>query len=82
DAELRDFTWFRPRPVEGTAELWLAGRSGAGTGNTSGRPQPSGAADRSDLLDRMLNRLGLSTELPDALPTAEELRQRFPQADN
>ena len=27
-AELRDFTWFRPEPLPGTAELWL---SGAGT---------------------------------------------------
>ena len=25
DAELRDFTWFRPQPLPGTAELWLSG---------------------------------------------------------
>lgn len=62
DAELRDFTWFRPQPLEGTAELWLAGRTPSG--NTSGRTQPSA---RSDLLERALERLGLGTELPDAL---------------
>jgi hypothetical protein len=27
-AELRDFTWFRPRPSTGTIELWAEGRSG------------------------------------------------------
>lgn len=27
DAELRDFTWFRPQPLPGTAELWLSGGS-------------------------------------------------------
>ncbi len=26
DAELRDFTWYRPKPTEGTTELWLTGR--------------------------------------------------------
>lgn len=26
DAELRDFTWYRPKPAEGTAELWLSGK--------------------------------------------------------
>lgn len=25
DAELRDFTWFRPQPLPGTTELWLSG---------------------------------------------------------
>ena len=29
DAELRDFTWFQPKPERGTTELWLSG-SGAG----------------------------------------------------
>ncbi len=82
DAELRDFTWFRPRPVEGTAELWLAGR--APGGNTGGREQPvpsgDGAADRGDLLGRVFDRLGLGTELPDALPGADELRPVLPDA--
>lgn len=27
-AELRDFTWFRPQPANGTLELWAEGRSG------------------------------------------------------
>ncbi|NNE87789.1 MAG: hypothetical protein HKN27_06900 [Silicimonas sp.] len=26
-AEVRDFTWFSPKPARGTAELWLEGRS-------------------------------------------------------
>ncbi len=25
DADLKDFTWFQPKPAPGTAELWLAG---------------------------------------------------------
>ncbi len=83
DAELRDFTWFRPRPVEGTAELWLAGR--APGGNTGGRQQPvpsgGGAADRGDLLGRVFDRLGLGTELPDALPGADGLRAVLPDAE-
>ena len=85
DAELRDFTWFQPKPVGGTAELWLAGRS-AGE-NTSGRvppvPAPAPApvaeqstAGRSDFLGRVFDRLGLGTELPDALP--DELRSVLP----
>lgn len=27
DAELRDFTWYRPKPEVGTTELWLSGKS-------------------------------------------------------
>lgn len=79
DAELRDFTWFRPRPLEGTAELWLAGR--APGSNTSGRTQPSAAAapaNQGEFLDRVFDRLGLGTELPDALPSARDLRSVLP----
>lgn len=84
DAELRDFTWFRPQPVEGTAELWLAGR--AGSGNTSGREQPGpnpiagGVAERGDFLGRVFDRLGLGTELPPALPGGNDLRSILPPA--
>jgi len=80
NAELRDFTWFRPSPVEGTAELWLAGR--APTGNTSGRVQPAAPSDQRDILERALERLGLGTDLPDALPGADVLRNVLPQRDN
>lgn len=81
DAELRDFTWFRPQPLEGTAELWLAGRA-PGSGNTNGRVQPGGSADRGDLLERVFDRLGLGTELPNALPGADALRSVLPGGDN
>ncbi len=55
-AELRDFTWFRPSPVEGTAELWLSGRAPA-------RPERSPVLD--DVIGQVLEQLGLGTELPD-----------------
>lgn len=78
DAELRDFTWFRPKPVDGTAELWLAGR--APSDNTSGRVRPSQEAGQTDVqgdfLGRVFERLGLGTELPDALP--DDLRSVLP----
>lgn len=54
-AELRDFTWFRPTPVEGTAELWLSGRAPSG----GARPSSAGGS-----IGQLLERLGLSTELP------------------
>ncbi len=38
DAELRDFTWYRPKPADGTAELWLSGKS-AFAGNTRNTAQ-------------------------------------------
>ena len=40
NAELRDFTAFRPRPAEGLIEIWLAGRRGAAPAQ-----QPSTLAD-------------------------------------
>ena len=39
DAELRDFTWFRPRPSSGTAELWLTGRSAPSNPVVAARPR-------------------------------------------
>ena len=36
--EVKDFTWFRPSPEKGTAEVWLSGSSG------SARPAPPEAA--------------------------------------
>ena len=63
DAELRDFTWFRPRPAEGTAELWLAGRAPGGGASRSDRP-----AEPEGILGRVFESLGLGTELPKALP--------------
>ena len=84
DAELRDFTWFRPAPVEGTAELWLAGR--AASGNSSGREQPNpspvgaGVAERGSFLGRVFDELGLGTELPQALPGTDDLRRVLPRA--
>ncbi|MEO0916909.1 MAG: hypothetical protein AAFY31_07990 [Pseudomonadota bacterium] len=78
DAELRDFTWFRPSPVVGTAELWLAGT--APGGNTSGRTQP-GNGDRSEFLGNVFYRLGLGTELPENLPGANVLRNVIPGAN-
>jgi hypothetical protein len=76
DAELRDFTWFTPKPVDGTAELWLAGRSPSD--NTSGRvPQAAeSTGSNGDFLGRVFDRLGLGTELPEALP--EDLRSILP----
>ena len=80
DAELRDFTWFQPKPLEGTAELWLAGR--APSGNTSGRTQPTASGDvtagRGDFLGQVFDRLGLGTELPETLPTVDDLRSVLP----
>ena len=36
-AELKDFTWFQPKPEPGTTELWLSGRgSAAASGNPGG----------------------------------------------
>ncbi len=71
DAELRDFTWFRPRPTEGTAELWLSGRSteGAASGNTA--PTRADPVDPATFLGRVFDRLGLSAELPRILPDAD-----------
>ncbi|MEM6386606.1 MAG: hypothetical protein AAF718_10255 [Pseudomonadota bacterium] len=68
EAELRDFTWFRPKPVEGTTELWLSGR--APGGNTNGRVQ----TNAEDVLERALDRLGLGRDLPESLPSAEDIR--------
>ncbi|MEM7719259.1 MAG: hypothetical protein AAF222_08635, partial [Pseudomonadota bacterium] len=77
-AELRDFTWFRPSPVVGTTELWLAGT--APGGNTNGRTQPrNGAGNRGEFLGNVFNRLGLGTELPENLPGANTLRNVFPR---
>ena len=54
-AELRDFTWFSPKPVEGTAELWLSGRS-------TGRSERPSQAE--EVLERVLEELGLGRALP------------------
>ncbi|MDJ0638171.1 MAG: hypothetical protein QNJ20_05000 [Paracoccaceae bacterium] len=69
DAELRDFTWFRPRPVEGTAELWLVGRGSGTFGNTTdgGRVKPSLPLGLRVPLERAFERLGLGRELPRVL---------------
>ncbi len=65
-AELRDFTWFEPKPKEGTAELWLSGRTAPG--NTSGRSQEAPAdSSRSEVLNQVFESLGLGTELPEAI---------------
>lgn len=71
DAELRDFTWFQPRPLSGTVELWLAGRGAVGaSGGQAGPPRVSGPDAQSALLNRVFDRLGLGTDLPEALPGA------------
>ncbi len=71
DAELRDFTWFRPKPVEGTAELWLSSREAAGTGGPRDQGATARGVDPGAFLGRVFDRLGLSTELPDSLPDGE-----------
>ncbi|MCG6883359.1 MAG: hypothetical protein LJE62_06355 [Silicimonas sp.] len=72
DAELRDFTWFQPKPVEGTAELWLSGRSVSA-------PVPSESVverearplqipeRRENGLGRIFDRLGLGGDLPETV---------------
>lgn len=71
DAELRDFTWFQPRPLAGTVELWLAGRGAPGASSVQAEsPRGSGPDDQSALLNRVFDRLGLGTDLPEASPAA------------
>lgn len=70
DAELRDFTWFRPKPAEGTTELWLSGRASGAQ-----RPQPD---NNDNFLGNVLNRLGLGTELPRRLPNVNEVIRNLP----
>jgi hypothetical protein len=87
DAELRDFTFFQPKPLPGTAELWLSGRPSvrpaatpveAPAANPSVVPLPEveiapqaapetvvpPTAIQNPFLERLFDRLGLSTELP------------------
>ena len=45
DAELRDFTWFRPQPLPGTTELWL---SGSAKGPEPATPTPARRRDTPD----------------------------------
>ena len=71
DAELRDFTWFRPKPLEGTAELWLSGRAPAGAGGPRDQGTTARTVDPAAILGRVFDRLGLSTELPENLPGGE-----------
>ena len=58
DAELRDFTWFRPQPLEGTTEPWLPGDA------PRAPAQQARPIDPVDTLNRVFDRLGLGVELP------------------
>ena len=71
DAELRDFTWFRPKPVEGTAELWLSGRATDDSPDSAAPQVQANPVGPATFLGRVFNRLGLSAELPESLPGTE-----------